>query len=238
MAFYGGLVLLLLLILTTILGAFLPPSLTSRVAYNSEAYLFAVVLGGWIQLVLPRLDEADRMRWAALAAVASGVIGVLLVLSDLPSRFRTLNETCIALTVLIPYVTLRRPLPRSVVAIVPALLLLTVWAVVWDPDGLIIDQAEAVGFVVLGVLTFDVFDRTLLDPRAPVRRGLRAAWYAFMVLEPVVVSALGTEIRDGDGPWAMTLRWLGRIHESFVGLLLVAFILHLTRFLRQPPKPV
>ncbi|MDO5502335.1 MAG: hypothetical protein Q4G67_04080 [Actinomycetia bacterium] len=233
LAFYGGLILLLLLIVTTLLGAVLPASLTSKVSYNSEAYLFAVVLGAWIQFVLPRLDDSLRMRWAVAAAMVSGAVGIGLVLSDLPSRIRTLNETCMALSVLIPYVTLRRPLPRSVVAIVPGLLLLTAWAVVWDPDGLIVDQAESVGFIVLAVLTFDVFDRTLLDPQAPVRRGLRAAWYAFMVLEPVVVSALGTEIRGGDGPVALTLRWLGRIHESFVGLLLVALIIHLTRYLQN-----
>lgn len=230
--FYGGLTILLLLITTGLLRQILPGSVTTRVAYNSEGYLFAVVLGSWIQFALPRIRPHRRLPWALVVAAFWAAVGLGLLASDLPSRLRTLNEAALGLAVVIPYVTLTRPVRRGAVWAVPVLIGMTIWAVLWAPDSWIIDQAETFGFVVLAVLTFGVFDRSLLEPAAVVRRGTRVAWYAFMLLEPFVVSGLGVALRDGDGAHALALRYLGRIHESFVGLLLVALIIYLTR-----PRP-
>lgn len=227
LGFYGGFVLLLLLIVTGLLAE-LAPTIATRIAYNSEAYLFAVVLGAWIQFALPRLGPTTRLKWAVGVGAIWGAVGVGLILSDLPSRIRTLNETALALAVLVPYVTLRRPLRRWPASVVLLLALLTAWAVVWSPDSWVIDQAETFGFIALTILTFDVFDRGLLRANAETKHGARAAWYGFMMLEPVIVSALGVEARMGDGATALILEYLGRIHESFVGVLLVALILHLT----------
>lgn len=225
MAFYGGLAVLLLLITTGILGNLLP-RFSSRIAYNSEAHFFALFLGAWIQFALPRLNRQQRMRWALGAGAVFAIIGIGLILSDFPSRIRTLNESALALAVLIPYLSLPRPVNRWLLLSVPILITLTAWAAVWAPSSWLIDQAETVGFIVLAVLTFDVFDRALLEENALVSRAPRIAWYSFMVFEPIVVSALGTDLRQGGGGLALTLEFLGRIHESFIGVLLVAFIIH------------
>ncbi|WP_458040318.1 MULTISPECIES: hypothetical protein [Bacteria] len=230
--FYGGLALLLLLVVSGALDL-LAPSIARRVAYNSEAYLFALILGAWIQFGLPRLRPQRLLRWALALASVWALIGVTLAITDLPSRIKTLNEPALALALLIPYVALHRSTRRWMLAAAPALIALTIWAVIWSPDSWIIDQAETIGFVVLAMLTFDVFDRRLLDPGAPSPRAIRWAWYVFMILEPIVVSALGTDIRSEDGPFGLTLTYLGRIHESFVGVLLVALILHLVNDYRR-----
>lgn len=235
--FYGGLGLLLALIVTGVLDQLVSPELATRVAYNSEAYLFAIVLASWVQFGLPRVAIELRV-WRSIAYGAVwALVGIGLLLSGLPSRVVTLNEAAFALAVLIPYVSLRRPLPRWVLSAVPVLIGLTVWAIVWGPQSWVIDQAEAFGFVVLAMLTLDVFDRPLLDPDAQVNRWLRWAWYGFLVMEPVVVSGLGTDVRAGNGPGALTLDYLGRIHESFIGLLLVSAILHLVSDYRSKLQP-
>lgn len=231
--FYGGLGLVLFLIVIGVLSAILPGALATRVAYNSEGYLFAVVLGSWLQLLMPRVPHYRRVPLAFIYGAFWALVGVGLLLSDLPSRIRTLNEAALALAFVIPYVTLQRPQVRRALAIVPILIALTIWAVIWAPDSWVIDHAETFGFVVLATLTFDVFDRELLDPGVRVRPGLRWGWYAFMLLEPIVVSAIGTGARTGVGGTALTLEYLGRIHESFVGVLLVALILHLVKDYRQ-----
>lgn len=229
--FYGGLTLLLLIIMVGVLPVLLPSGVATRVAYNSESYLFAAVLGAWIQFAIPRLPDRSRLVWGLVHGGAWGLVGVGLLLSDLPSRIRTVNEAALALAVLVPLVTLRRPLPRFGWTASLVLVAITVWAVVWAPESWIIDQAETFGFVVLAILTFDVFDRVLLHRNSSVRPGYRRAWYAFLVLEPLTVSLLGTAARVGDGAFALALQYLGRIHESFIGVLLVAAILHATRWL-------
>lgn len=231
--FYGGLTALLLVILFGWLPLLVSSGLASRISYNSEAYLFAVVLAAWLQFGLPRLDPARRMPWALAVGAVWIVIGAGLLASDLPSRIRTLNESAFALGVLIPYVTLRRPVNRWFLAVVPLSIGLVAWSVVWAPDSWVIDQAETVGFIVLAILTFDVVDRELLEPRRRTTPGTRFAWYGFLVVEPVVVSALGTELRTGGGALALALEFLGRIHESFVGVLLVAAIIILIRQTHQ-----
>lgn len=235
--FYGGLAVLLLLITTDLLSAILPPNMARRVAYNSEGYLFAVMLAAWLQFGLPRLSDGARMRWAIALGLFWALIGVGLILIDLPSRIGTLNESALALALLIPYTTLRRPLPRWTFLSVPVLIAMVVWGVTKDPEGWIVDQAETFGFLILVVVTFDVVDRVLLEPGRMSRTWALWAWYAFMVLEPVVVSALGTEMRGDSGALSMTLQWLGRIHESFIGVLLVVLVLRLAPVRRGAGRP-
>lgn len=235
--FYGGLVVLLLVIVTGLLSQVLPSGMATRVAYNSEGYLFAVVLAGWLQFGMPRLQDSARMKWAIGLGLFWALVGIALILSDLPSRIRTLNEAALALALLIPYLTLRRPLPRWTLLSVPAMIGMVVWGVALDPEGWIVDQAEAYGFLILAVLTFDVVDRALLEPGRVSRTWTLWAWYGFMVFEPVIVSALGTEMRGDSGAIPMALQWLGRIHESFIGVLLVVLILRLAPVRRGAPLP-
>lgn len=225
-ALYGGLALLLLLIIPGVLDTLISPRLAGRIAYNSEGYLFALVLAAWIQFVLPRLRGGARVPWGLMHGAVWALIGVGLLASDLPSRVVTLNEPAFALALLIPYVSIPRPLPRWVRGAVPVLVGVTVWAVGWAPQSWVIDQAETFGFVVLAMLTLDFFDRELLDAEAQVNRALRWGWYGFMILEPVVVSLIGTQARSGGTASALALEYLGRIHESFIGVLLVALMLH------------
>lgn len=240
-AVYGGLCLLLVLILTTALRALVPPPWSSRISYNSEAYLFAVVLGAWVQVGLPRLREEQRMPWAVMLAVVWAFIGAGLLMSDLPSRFRTLNEAALALAVLLPYVTLARPLARrSVLLLLLVVVALVVWAVGWAPQSWVVDQAESLGLIFIAVLTFDVVDLQLLQPARRTSARTRWLWYGALILEPVIVSGLGTGMRSGDHVLARTLEFLGRVHESFFGMLLVALLLLLTLggTHRQRPRAV
>lgn len=225
--FYGGLALLVVLCASRLLAEFVPAPLAGRIAYNSEAYLFAVVLAGWIQFVLPRLDRRRRLPVAVIAGAVWASIGVGLVLSDLPSSVRTLNETALALALLIPYVSLRRPASPWWLVSVPVIVVLVASAVAWAPDSWVIDQAETLGFLVLAVLTFDVVDKGLLRPGVRVSAARRWGWCGVLLLEPVVVSALGTGMREGGDASAATLEFLGRVHESFFGVLLVVLALAL-----------
>lgn len=230
--FYGGFTLLLVVILLGILDRFLSPNIATRVAYNSEAYLFAIVIASWIQFGLPRIPIGSRVPWGLVHGVAWAGLGIGLMLSGWPSRIVTLNEAAFALAVLIPYVSLQRPLPRWGLSVIPVLVGLTVWAVVWSPGSWVVDQAETFAFLGLAILTVDVFDKRLLRQEAQVDRGLRSAWYAFLILEPIIVSGLGVSVRDGGSPSALALQYLGRLHESFIGVLLVSLILHMSSGLR------
>lgn len=235
--FYGGLTLLLLLITTASLSQIMPQNMATRVAYNSEGYLFAVVLAAWLQIGLPRVPPHLQIRWAIGLGAFWALVGIGFILSDLPSRIRTLNESALALAFLLPYVTLRRPLPRWALLSVPVMIAMVVWGVTQDPQGWIVDQAETFGFLILAVLTFDAVDRSLLEPGRSTRIWALWAWYSFMVLEPIVVSALGTEMRGDSGAVPLALQWLGRIHESFLGVLLVVLILRLAPVRRRAPRP-
>lgn len=222
-AFYIVLVLLLCLILTNTLRDVLPDKPARRIGANSEAYLFAVVVSAWLQLAHARLYGARR--WQAAFAVSAACVATALALlsSDLPSRITTLNEGLFALAVVIPYLALRRPLSRLVL-LVPLLVLGgIVLSLHLDPDGFWIDLAETFGYWMLVPLAFDAVDRGILDETATTSRPLRYAFYAFCVAVPVVVSALGTGERVGGGVHAL-LSYLGRIHESFIGVLLVVLL--------------
>jgi hypothetical protein len=70
-------------------------------------------------------------------------------------------------------------------------------------------------------LVLDLVDTAILDPGARTSPKLRGLAYAVMVAIPVTVSALGTEERQGHGIH-LWLSYIGRIHESFIGVLLVA----------------
>ncbi|MFL6115149.1 MAG: hypothetical protein ACJ786_27945, partial [Catenulispora sp.] len=111
--YYGGLTLVLALILLQLLDEVLGKKLATHIGHNSEAYLVALVLAAWIQYARPRL-AGRRAEWpaAVLVGVVMLVIGIALINTHLPSRIRTLNEAFIALGVLIPYVQAPRPISR------------------------------------------------------------------------------------------------------------------------------
>ena len=187
--FYGGLALVLALILLQRLDDVLGAKLASHIGHNSEAYLAALVLGAWIQFVRPRLTDT-RSEW--LVAIAVGVvllaIGIALVQTHLPSRFRTLNEAFVAVGLLVPYLQLRRPLPQALTLGVPAALILLVLAA--GNVGVVKDQAESVVMLILIPIGLDLVDRGILQSDAVTSVRTRFAWYAALVLVPVVFVAL------------------------------------------------
>lgn len=219
--FYGVLIVVLALILADRLKDLLPATLARRIGFNSEGYLFALVVAAWIQFVRPRLRPSRVWPVTAGAAVVCLAVATFLYNSDLPSRFKTLNETFFALVLVVPYLMLRRPLPRTVLLVPPFILAGVVVAMTVAPEGLVVDLAETYGYWMLIPLVLDLVDPAILDPDARTSTRLRGFAYAVMVAIPVTVSALGTEERQGTGIH-LWLSYIGRIHESFIGVLLVA----------------
>jgi hypothetical protein len=218
--FYAGLALLLGLILADVLRDLIPVRIARRIGYNSEGYLFALIIGAWIQFVLPRLTPARRWPVTIAGAVVGAGIGFSLLGSDLPSQFKTLNEPFISLGLVLPYLALRRPLGQYVVLIPVLVLVGVVLAMNTDPDGLAVNLAETYGYWLLVPIAFDLADRGILDPQAVTSKTVRYSTYAVMIVLPTTVSLLGVEERNGGGIHAW-LSYLGRVHESFIGVVLL-----------------
>ena len=189
MLYYGGLALVLALTLLQLLDEVLGKRLATHIGHNSEAYLAALVLSAWIQYVRPRL-AGKRAEWptALLVGVIMLVIGIALVQTHLPSRFRTLNEAFIALGILIPYVQARRPLSRVISYGLPGVVLLLVLVI--GDRGLVRDQAESAVMLILIPIGLDLIDRGILQSDAVTSVRARWSWYAALVLIPIVFVAL------------------------------------------------
>jgi hypothetical protein len=232
--FYVLLVAVLGSVLLQLLPLVLPDGLASRIGHNSEGLALALVVALWIQFARPGL-ERHRWEWH-LTMVAMAVCvaaGLLLLLSDLPSRFRTLNETFLAAALLIPYLQVRRPLPRGLAVGLSAGILVVV--VAWNRTGTVTDLAETLGVLLLAPLAFDLVDRAILDPTAGPADRLRAGWYLFLVAAPLAFSLL--EYRLGvDGVLGEAVRYAVRCTEAFVFLLAVQiyFAIALGRSGRPP----
>jgi len=219
--YYAGLLLLLAAILTMTLAHLLPAELAQRIGFNSEGYALALVLGGWIQFVLPRLTSATRWRTTLAAAAICLALALALYTSDLPSRFKTLNETFFALSLILPYLTLRRPLRRWPPLVSAGLLVAVIAGVAASPaQSPVVLLAETMAALILVPLAFDRVDRGILDPRATTVAGLRYGWYAVLIVVPLTVVLLGTGARSGGG-FAEALEYIGRAHEAVIGVLLV-----------------
>ncbi len=228
----AGLLLLLVAVTTGFTNKFLPSSVASKVGYNSESYLFALVLTPWVYYVA----RGRRGAWWSSLALALGVlwlmIGWVLLHSSLPSPIRTLNEPALALGVALPYATLVRPLARWVpwvlaggILTIVALGMLEARPAVggrMESDNWVIYLGEGIILVLLTIVVFDIVERWMLDgSAAPLSQHWRVPFYAMLVTTPIVVSALGRSLRVGDQWHSMVLNYLGRVHESFVGILLM-----------------
>jgi hypothetical protein len=219
LAYYGALFAVVALVLSQALPLLLPHGIAVRIAHNSEGLVLALVVAGWIQYVRPRVAAAET-GWLVTAgvAVACAVLGVALLLSDLPGQFKTLNETFLAAAVLIPYLQLRRPLPRGVAAWASAVTLVVV--VVFNRTAIVTDLAETLAVLLLAPVAFDLVERGILDSTATTSRRLRAAWYVFLVAAPVCLSLLEYQLGVA-GPLGEAVRYGVRVTEAFVCLILV-----------------
>ena len=234
LVFYGSLLVVLVAVLVELLPHLIPVGLANRIGHNSEAYLLTVLLALWIQLIRPRVS-ADRRAVCITATAAVVCIAVALVLlaSDWPSRFRTLNETFLAAMLLIPYVQLsRRPSRRGALAI--SLGLLCVVAAL-GTTALVTSLAETLGVLILAPIAFDVVDRGILDEERTTSTPLRLSWYITLVLLPLMFSLLHYRVGLQGVPAEIT-RYSVRVTEAFLCLLLVE--LYFAVFLGRTGRPV
>jgi hypothetical protein len=233
--FYGGLLMLMAAILAQFLDEVLPGGLARRVGFNSEGFTLALMVAAWIQFARTRL-AGSRREWSVTPAVglACAAVGIALLATDLPSRFRTLNETFLAAAIVLPYLQLPRPLPRWV----PIAFSGSVFAVVvfFSHTEFVTGLAETLGVLILLPLAVDVFDRRIVDPSAPGSPAMRYGFYAALVLVPTTLSALERTL-DVDGVLGAATRYGVRLHESFVCVLLVVIFFAVLRRLDRRRAP-
>jgi hypothetical protein len=216
--FYGGLLVVMAAILLQLLAGLLPTDLGRSVGINSEGYTLALIIAAWIQFARPRLVRS-RQQWSLTlgAAVLSAAIGAALLASDLPSRFRTLNEAFLAVGLAVVYLQLRRPLPRWLPFVLSGALLAVI--VLFGGTPLLTDVAETLGVLLLLPLAVDVFDRRLLERDPPTSPVLAYALYAALAVLMVALTLLDSAGLGGD--LGATIHYVHRMQESFVCLLLV-----------------
>lgn len=218
--FYGGGGLLLGLAVTGWLGAVLPAEAAKDVAEDSEALLLALAVSAWIEFARPRLLG----RPGGLLLTCAPAVGCLLLGgwmftgAGLPRTVSTLGEPVLALAVLLPYLQLRRPVPRLLVAGLPAaVLLLTVPAFDSDP---VTRGSEALALLVLVPIGLDAVDRGILDPAARPSAARRWTWYALLLAVPLVLSlVLRDSVVDGV-PGQVVAHAIG-VQEAWLAVLLV-----------------
>jgi hypothetical protein len=143
---------------------------------------------------------------------------VLLLASDLPSRFRTLNETFLAVSCLFIYVQASRPLPRRVAPVLAIAVLAVI--VLANRTAAVTDLAETLGMLLLAPLALDVVDRGILDPEARTSLRLRLSWYGLLICLPICFSLLWHAGILTGLAYEIT-RYDIRMHEAFVGILLM-----------------
>ena len=218
--YYALLVVVLLLDVTGTVHSVLPHLLSKHLAEDSEGLLLALVLPAWIQYARPRLLHR-REQWPATGAAAAVCLAVGLWLygggSGVSGKVVTLNESFLALAVLLPYVQLRRPRSPALALGLSGGVLLVV--LVASRAALVTDLAECLAMLVLVPIGLDVVDRGILDPSARTAEASRWCWYAFLLLAPACISVL-TQAVGGE-----VLRYAVRVQEAFVGLLLLELYL-------------
>ena len=217
--FYASLLLVIVAVLAGVLPLILPGGVADRIGRNSEGFVLTLLLALWIQFARPRLAGAARQWPLTLAAAAACVlVAVILLVTDAPSRLRTLNETFLAAAVIIPYLQLRRPLPPRLALGLSVGVLAVI--VLGGRTEVVTLLAETLGALLLVPIAFDVVDRGILDPRAHTSRVLRYAWYAVLVLAPILFSVLQYGI-GFSGLFGEATRYSVRIVEAFVCMLLL-----------------
>lgn len=240
----GGLLLLLAAVVTGVTGRVLPSPLASKVGYNSEGYLFASVLIPWVYYLARHPWSRRRVQVSGLLGALWLVVGWGLLNSSLPSAIKTLNEPALALGIVLPYVALRRPfagwVPLTLVCSCLTAIGLGMLAARPDPgvpmgqDNWVIYLGEGVFLVLLAIVALDLVERWMLDPSARPLTGVwRGVFYAMLVATPIMVSAIGMSARVDDQWHNMTLNYLGRVHESFVGVFLLCGTLLLVSWVER-----
>ena len=201
-----------------------PGSLGARAADNSEAYVIVLVLASWIQFVRPRISGTP-VAWPLTAVVAGVCFAIGYFLWDIGTinggtHITTLNEGFFDLALLLPYVMLRRPLPRRVPWVISIGTLVLTVLLYKDPT--VVDLAEVIGCIVLMPIALDVVDAGILDPDARTVPTLRYAWYGFLVLVPLAFAGIRShQPVVPAGGFAEAIRYLVRPNEDFIATLVI-----------------
>lgn len=232
--YYGGLLLVLTMIVTKVQPPGIPGAIAGRISRNSEGLVVLLGVSLWIEFVRRRAGTSTQaLTSAILGAIGWLIIGLFLRFAPLPPQWHTLNEAALALAVLVPYLQLRRPLPGWV-----WLLPLAAVAVplVGGSNPVTTDLAEAFGALVLIPLCVDVVDRGIIDgSRPPLARVL--AWMAFLMIAVVALHALFDPTPTGFV--AEIIRYASRVTEMFLASLFLHGYFSLLRpDLRAAPSRV
>lgn len=213
--FYGGLVVILAGVL--VFGS--PPLPGAGVfSRNSEGFLLALVITGWIEFARPRL-ASSRWQWQVTLAAAAGcaAVALLLLSFEVPTRLATLNESLFAVAVLLPFLQRQNLLTPRVAAVIS----LGILAVIVAGAGttLVVMAAETLSVLALAFPGLWIVDRQILDGRAAGLTRLRLLWYAFLVVAPLAFSLLASA--QLDGPIGDAAGYGVRTIEAFLCMLLV-----------------
>lgn len=226
--FYGAFFLLLVSIVTGVLAKVLPAHTAGAISHNSEGYVILLLLAGWIELVRPRIAGRTAVVVTGAAAIGCLAVGVGMLTLPLPTPLATLNEGFFAVSVLLVWVQLPRPVPRAAWVLTVVALVVPV---VWHGSGAVIRSAEILMSFVFIPLGLDVVDRAILDPHATTRKPRVVVWMVAIVALSVVTHLLRT-------PSPTTLLqdvvdFLSRVNEVFIA----AFFLHLYLTLLEMAPP-
>lgn len=221
--YYGGLCVLMALILTKTLPHLLPATVSRHVADDSEGYVLALLLPLWIDYARPRL-AGRRMAWAATAAaaVASFAVFVLLYRShSIVGSVKTLNETFFAVAVLILYVQpARRPSRLGAAGCTVGVLGVVILTEHTPLATVTTHLAEGAVMLMLAPLAFDLMDRGILAPDRPSLLRLRQIWWVLLVVLPLAF--IGLRHAHLGAPLAAADQYATRAQEAFIGMLLIA----------------
>lgn len=212
--FYFGCVVILVVLMTKSLTHILPGELAHEINDESEAFPIAILFCGYVQYVRTTTKDSSRSRWsvAVVSAALSLVIAWLLLTLSLPSSVVTLNESFVAVGVMIVCATFRRPIPWA-----PALTVALLIAIaILQSNPFVTAQAEGLVPIALMPAAFLWADRRILNREATDRPLRRAIWCVLLVLVPVV-ARWHLDI----GSHEDVLLYIRRATEGFLGLLLI-----------------
>jgi hypothetical protein len=214
-AFYGGCVVLLVVLVLHRQDAVLPPGLGRRLGHNSEVFALALALGLVIDVAHPRWTRLRSPLAPAVAAgIGLGLFATWLLAAGLPPTLTTLNEPLYATAVLTALLGLRRPLVQP--WRYPAFLL--VLTLLGSQVAPVRAQAEAVTGVLAALVSFELVDRSVLQPGHPSSRWLWP-WLGFLALWPAAMLAL--DDRGVAGTVGGLVAYQARGAEGFWGVLLL-----------------
>lgn len=185
--------------------------------------MLAILLPPWIDYVRPRTLRT-KAQWpvAALGAALMLVIVLAMYLNQgMYAPVRTLQETFLALTLLLLYVQpLRRPSARAAVATAVMVALVACLLELTSAGGFVTEMAESVLMLILVPLLVDLADRAVLTPSRPSPLRWRQGFLALMVVVPLVFIVL----RQLDLPVPVARHvvvFVTRAQEGFVGVFLI-----------------